>query len=196
MAILLDDTISGKASNSYASVAFADDYFLEHYDTTKASQWDALGDGQKQQLLVAACRVLETARFTNPVAPLQYSTFYDSRTGRVLILDDRLEPVKYLSYQALQFPRNLDVDPDTGDTLIPEAIQMAQCEQAIYILNFDETARAAQLQGVRQETLTIGRGQVHTHSQYAGEGSAFAPLALEYARPYLITGSGAKLRRA
>ncbi len=195
MSVLVDATISGEFANSYADVAYADAYFLDHYDATKAAAWDALSDGQKQMLLVQACRVLNTARCVNAVQATDYSFFYDSASGLVRELSLRQSPVPYTTYQALQFPRNLDLNTTTGAAYIPEQVKMAQCEEAIYLKNFDETAMANRTQGILQDTVSVGNGQVHLTQQYAAEGSSLAPLALEFMRPFFLK-SGTRMRRS
>lgn len=194
MALTISSTIGGEFSNSYVDVAFADDYFLDHYDSAKQGAWEALGELQKEVLLISACRVLETARFTNQVESEEFNLFYELATGKVRLgLPERASPVRYLTHQNLQFPRNLDVD-QAGNLFIPESVKTAQCEQAVYLLSFDDSAMASRLQGIVNETLALGRGQLHFNQQFRGDGSAFAPLALEMIRPFLIK-SGAKLRR-
>ncbi len=191
----INSTIGGEYANSYLDVSFADDYFLSHWDSIKSAAWDLLDDSQKQQLLILACSVIETARFTNPSSRETPGLYYDSSTNKVLSLDPKTEPVRYYSYQALQFPRNLDRDMTTGALYIPEKVKMAQCEQAIYLNSYDPSAMANRLQGVVQDRVSLGSGQVTVSQQYVAEGSSFAPLALEYVRPFLISKT-ARLRRA
>jgi hypothetical protein len=194
MAVVLDATVSTKTSNSYCDVAYADEYFAQHYDTAKATAWAALATNQKELLLVHATRIIDTARFTLFLNWQNYGLRYDYSTGMVLNLSTELDPVKYWYFQKLQFPRNLDIDPDTGAVYIPEPIKMAQCEQAYYLLNFDDTAMANRIMGITNDTIGIGRGQIHLNQQYASDGSAIAPLALEYIRPFLLK-SGTRMRR-
>jgi hypothetical protein len=195
MAVTVDATIGTKTSNSYCDVAYADAYFLQHYNTVKAAAWAALTTTQKNLALVNACRVIETARFTVIVNWYNYQLKYDRNTGLILNLNTDLDPVKLDYFQKLQFPRNLDIDSTTGSAYIPESVQMAQCEQAVYLLTLDETALSNRIQGVVNDTVGVGRGAIHLNQQYASEGSTFAPLAFEYVRPFFLK-SGARYRRA
>lgn len=194
MAITLDTTLNGTKSNSYCTVAYADDYFFNHWDTVKAAAWDALGFPQKTYLLVMACRLIETVKYTNQITIDEFQLFYDRRSGMILELDQTKEPVKYTYIQKLQFPRNLDRDYITGVVYIPEEIMMAQCEQAIYLTTYDETAVANRTKGIVNDTVGLGNGDLHLNQEYVSDGSAFAPMALEFVRPYMIK-SGSKLRR-
>jgi hypothetical protein len=194
MALTLKTTISDPYANSYVVVDFADDYFENHYSPTVAAQWAALTDDQKTYLLIRACLVMETIRCT-ALVPIDtnYEMLYDRRSRTVLDLNVTQTPVKLYYYQALQFPRNLDRDPLTGVAVVPQAVQMAQCEQAIYLLNYDETNQANRIQGVQDETLRIG--SIHTHRMYTSDGSAVAPMTVEFIRPYMMK-SSTSLRRA
>lgn len=194
MAITINKTISDPNANSYCDVNYADDYFLAHYDSVKAAAWDNLGDDQKTQALVQATRILETARFTNPVTLDQYAMYYERRTGLILQLDLTREPVKLMWTQRLQFPRNLDRDWNAnGNSYIPESILMAQCEQAIYLVSYDETAVSNRLKGVVNDTVGIGNA-IHLNQEYGATGSAFAPMALEYCRTFFLS-TGSRHRR-
>ena len=119
MALTINNTLNDPYANSYVDVAYCDAYWLQHYNAVKASQWAALGAPQKISLLVAACRVIETARFTAPAylrRPLQLD--YSRRTRTVITMADRLTPAKWLYTQRLQYPRNLDVDLTDGHLFV------------------------------------------------------------------------------
>lgn len=195
MATTLDVTMGGQFSNSYVDLNYAADYFDNHWDATKSASWDAMDPLPQTRLLIQACRVIETARFTNYVRPTDYAFFYDYITGMVRQLAERMEPIRYYNYQNLQFPRNLDIDYTDGALFMPDAIMQAQCEQAIYLLSYDGQAVANRLQGIINDTASIGRGQIHVSQNYLGEGSAFAPMALELCRPMFLKG-GQRMRRA
>lgn len=185
MALALNTTITDPYANSYVDAAYCDDYWAQHYSATKAAQWAALSSDQKISLLVAACRVIETGRFTAPAALRRpFGLDYSRRTRTVITMTDRITPAKYLYTQRLQFPRNLDVDLTDGHLFVPEPILMAQCEQTVYTLNFDETAVANRIQGVAADATYIGN--IHLRQTYVSDGSQFAPMALEMCRPFLM----------
>lgn len=197
MAVLVDATLAGEFSNSYCDVTYCDEYWAEHFNTTKTTQWDALGEGQKQNLLVQATSILETARFTKVVNESNRWMYYDRTRNLVIDFNTIREPVRYYYYQNLQFPRNLDVNitgegpDDVGDLYIPQAMKNAQCEQALYLLNFNEAALSNRLQGITLEKITLSKDDIGTTTQYAGAANnagltIFSPIALEFCRPYFV----------
>lgn len=193
MAYTLTSTLSNEFSNSYVDLAYADNYWANHYSTVKSDSWSALGDDPKTLLLILACRTIESMRFTY-TNPLQtdYQLVYDQRLGVVLDLEIDPDPMKFAYNQALQFPRNLDRNTTTGMAFIPEGIQMAQCEQAVYTLNFDESVIANRLQGITRDQVTVGN--ISLRQAYDRVGTSVAPAALEMVRPFLVRDSR-KMRR-
>lgn len=197
---LISDQAS-ELSNTYCTAAFADDYWANDYRSANVSQWAALANPAKTNLLIQACKVIETARFTVPVTLPEYAMHYDRRTRMVLSLNLTRTPVKFYYYQRLQFPRNLDIyylTPPTGaalgDLYIPEDVLIAQCEQAMYLLNLDQTALATRMQGVLTNKVVLGNNAVGLTQEYSTVGSMFAPMALEMLRPYMF--KGGKMQRA
>lgn len=192
---------ASEISNTYCTAAFADAYWSNDYRSANVAQWAALTDAQKTNLLIQACKVIETARFTVPVTLPQYAMHYDRRTRLVLSLNLTRTPVKFYYYQRLQFPRNLDVyylTPPTGaalgDLYIPEDILIAQCEQAMYLMNLDQSALSTRLQGVLVNKIVVGNNAVGLTQEFATVGSMFSPMALEILRPYMF--NGGKMQRA
>lgn len=192
---------ASEISNSYTTVAFANAYWANDYRSANVAQWAALANSAKTNLMIQACKVIETARFTVPVTLPQYAMHYDRRTHLVLSLNLTRTPVKFYYYQRLQFPRNLDVyylTPPTGaalgDLYIPEDILIAQCEQAMYMLNLDQTALANRIQGVVTNKVVLGNNAVGLTQEYTTIGSMFSPMALEIVRPYMF--NGGKMQRA
>lgn len=185
MAITFDNTLSGEFANSYADVAFADDYWANHWDTVSAGKWDALTDPQKERVLIQATRIIDTLRFTEAVDPLQeYHLVYDSRNQQIRSVKTNYgRPQKYDYIQHLQFPRTLDVHLD-GSVYVPEEIMMAQCEQAVYLLSFDSSVLATRLQGVSHDALNVGG--VSISQRLEANGSMMSPVALQFCKPYLI----------
>ncbi len=189
MALTLNTTLTDPYANSYVDVAYCDDYWAAHYSVTKATQWAGLSTAQKESLLIRACRVIETARFTTQADPRTFPRMeYSRRTRTVITWEDRVTATRYLYTQSLQFPRNLDVDLTDGHLFIPEPIQMAQCEQAVYSLNFDETAISNRLQGISADATYVG--SIHLRQTYDQGGSQFAPMALDMCRPFFIRSTG------
>jgi hypothetical protein len=191
MATTIDATIMGEDANSYADLSFADSYFENHFNSVKSTAWNNLSDEQKSQVLVQACYDLEQFRFTEDVdrehSIVQGSLQWDSRQGRfTAYVTPTNAPVPYSVYQALQFPRNRDVKSD-GSPFIPPRIQMAQCEQAIYLVTFDETAIANRLQGINLDSISVG--ELRATQEYQYQGTTLAPLAFEFIKTYLYRSS-------
>lgn len=191
--LVLDTTLAGTNANSYIDQDFADSYWSGHYSSTKAALWAGMSDDQKTTLLISSTRIIDTARYTNLLPYSEYMMHYDYRSHKIMDITQTMEPCKYYYYQKLQFPRNLDLDPTTGALFIPIQVQMAVCEQAIYLLSFDESVLSARLQGLGSDTLSVGKGQLHTSQTYTTSGTTFAPMAMELVRPYFVSGS--KMRR-
>jgi hypothetical protein len=196
MPLTLDSTVAAETSNSYVNVAYCDDYWNQHYSATKAAQWSALTNSRKESLLIQACRVIEGFRFTYSVDVYRAPSYQLNRlSGLVVEFPDFTRPTKYDRYQALQFPRNIDRDKDDGTLIIPEAVKMAQCEQAVHILNFDESLLSSQMNGVESESFAVGTVRIsQTFRSGSGGGSVIAPMAAEFLRPYFIRTSKAVRR--
>jgi len=193
MAVLIDDTISGEYSNSYIDIAYADEYFEDHFDDTKADTWSALSDGQKQTLLVQATMILEQFKFTYITERRELTLHYDPQTGTVHDFLHVQYPVRYTWNQALQFPRNLDVDSATGETYIPEPVKIAQLEQAVSLKNFNVGSTTKILAGIKSESVELpGPIKKATEYQDGATVTAFitsasvSPLALQYLTPYMV----------
>jgi hypothetical protein len=196
VALVLDSTIMGEDANSYCTVAYADDYFDNHFNALKRTNWQALGDDAKSQVLIQACETIEQFRYTLPNqvtgGNAQGTLYWDSRQGRFTAyvnMDD--SPMRYSVYQKLQFPRNRDLKSN-GTIYIPPRIQMAQCEQAAYLISLDETAMANRLQGMNLDRIQIDKIQLT--QEYAYQGVAIAPLAYEWLKPFLFFSS--RVRRS
>jgi len=185
MAITLNATIADEHANSYCETTYADDYWSQHWDTVSAAKWTALGEPQKEALLVQACRIVESLHFTEWTDPLQeYHLVYDSRSQQVRSVKTNYgRPERYNYLQHLQFPRTLDVHLD-GTIFIPEEIMMAQCEQAVFMLNLDTSVMADRLQGVSHNSLNVGG--VSISQKVEQNGSLLSPVALQFCKPYLL----------
>lgn len=194
MALVLNSTISDEKANSYIDVAYCDDYWNSHFDSVSSAQWLTLTAAQKNQLLVKACRILETMHFTEPVDPLSdYHLVYDSRNQQIRSVKTNYgRPQKYNYYQHLQFPRTFDVYAD-GTLYIPEEIMMAQCEQAVYVLNFDPTIISNRMQGVTHDSINVGG--VAVSQKLDPNGSMVSPVAYQMCKPFLIK-QNMRLQRA
>jgi hypothetical protein len=191
MAVILNTKVSGThtdGTNSYVDTAYADDYFSNHWLAANSAAWDALDDAPKATLLIAAARVIESARFTNIVVHTdwRFHRYYNRLTMQIMNFQLLREPVKYFFYQLMQFPRNLDIDLVGGLPYIPEAIKMAQCEQAVYMLTFDQSALSNRLQGITSDAIGVGRSQILLKQTYGSEGTMFAPQAYEMIKPFLV----------
>ena len=184
-AVVINDIIADEYSNSYVDVDYADNYWDQHWDVNSAAQWAALTDARKTSLLVQACRIIETLRFTEPVDPLsEFHLIFDSRNQQIRSAKTNFgRPEKYYYQQKLQFPRTIEVHMD-GTLFIPEEIMFAQCEQTVYMLNFDQSILANRLQGISHDALTVGGIQIS--QKLEAKGSMISPVAYNYCKPYLL----------
>lgn len=182
----LTSEIYSEYANSFCSVAYADSYFASHYRPAYATQWQALSADQKAQLLIQATADIEQYKFVESQSIPRFHWFVDPTAlpgrSRLLVLNPTNQPIKYNYYQALQFPRNIDYKSD-GTIFIPPHIQMAECEQAIYRLNFDETILSNARQGLSINSAKVGGISIYQHVGSGGDN--LAPSALSFIKPYL-----------
>jgi hypothetical protein len=200
MVVLINSTLSSEYANSYINIAYADEYFSDHFDTTKTTTWEALGDGQKQSLLVQATLIIEQFKYTYVLERDELTLYYDSLTGLVHDFLNVQYPVRYTWNQNLQFPRNLDVDSVTGLRYIPEAVKIAQCEQSIALKDFTSinlaTTSAKILAGIKSEEVelpgpirkatTYQDSATMTSSSSATLTASVSAQALQYLSPYML----------
>jgi hypothetical protein len=180
----LDATLMGENANSYVTVLEADTYFSNHFNALKSSTWDALDFSVKEQTLTQACWDLEQFRYTVKGDPSHAVLKWDSKQGRFTAYSTPSKtPVPYSIYQALQFPRNVDFK-STGTIYIPERVKMAQYEQAMYLINLDETALSNRLQGINLDRVTIG--EITVTQEYAYQGTTMSVLAYEWLKPFFL----------
>ena len=180
-------TVGGATSNSYVSRTEADTYFAQHWSTARNDLWTTLNPAQKDRVLTHAANVLESLRFLDSEHTYGVALPLSLREGGEY--DYTIH--RLTSGQKLQFPRNVDVDDDEV-AFIPQEVKDAQCEQAVYLLSFDESNLSTQLQGVMEEA--VGASGVRSYIQYSRRGSFVSPLALQLVAPFLRRGN--RLKRA
>jgi hypothetical protein len=119
MAVVIDATVGGASSNSYATLADAEAYMEGRLN---ASLWDAATDDNKNRALVEATRELEVLAW---------------------------EGQRASSTQALSWPRDYVTNPDDPDgddyasTVLPVRVTDACMELAFQFLNAGTTDVAA-----------------------------------------------------
>lgn len=183
----IDATVGGENSDSYVTVNEATTFFNNHYITAKKTAWAALTQPQKESALKRACQQLETLRVLDdelstgrlPIA-LMIDYGYDLSLHRAEI------------NQRLQFPRNIDID-SSNVPFVPQEVKDSQCEQAVYLLSFDDTALVTSTQGIVEEAVTAGAVKSYTRYSEGHAPTYLAPMVVELMRPFLRT-SG-RLRR-
>lgn len=192
-ALTLDTTLSGRFANSYVDVAYCDDYWKEHYSEIKADLWLGLSAAQKTSTLVQACNIIERFKFTEGgLRPADYfHSEFNRNTGLVVQMTFDRRPIRAGYLQKLQFPRSLDYNDD-GTYYVPEPVKMAQCEQAVYLLSFDDSVLANRLQGITQDSLSVG--SVRTAQNVAAGGTSLSPMAMEFLSQYFVRST--EIRRA
>ena len=133
----LDATIGGPDSNSYLTLAEANIYFANHYSLAKSTAWVALTPGQGESVLKRATQMIDSLRVLDD----EYG--YGPLPPALVVYDFHDLNLHRLAWnQRLSFPRNIDVDDDLVG-YIQQAVKDAECEQASYLLAFDETAIVA-----------------------------------------------------
>lgn len=193
MARILISDISSEIANSYVDLDYADAFWLDDYRPLLRDQWTALTPGQKSGLLIDACRVIESIRFTLPVVGSDYTLTFNRRAGNFIFANAARLPYRAEQSQSLQFPRNLDIydtNPPSPDLLgkyyVPTQVKDAQCEQAMHLFNFDESIIGSRLQGLVQDS--AGIGDIKTSQLYGGLFTMLAPKALENLKSFFIHG--------
>lgn len=172
-------TVGGSTSDSYVSVSEANNYFNNHYITAKKTSWATLTQPQKESALKRACQQIETLRVLDD----------DFTTGSLpvaLVIDAGYDLTihRAVTNQRLQFPRNLDLDT-AGDPFIPQEVKDSQCEQAVYLLSFDDTALITTTQGILEEAVTAGAVKSYTRYRDGASVSYLAPMVIELMRQFL-----------
>lgn len=177
----LDTTISGDSSNSYSDLAYADSYFVSHVNSTKRDTWAAMSDDEKTSALIQACVMIEALKMT------ELDRTIPTLAERMVLATayPYLADVRYpaMLTQYLQLPRNVDVKQD-GTYFIPDAAKMAQCEQAVFLRNADESSLVAQRQGIKHDGVNADGVSVGT--TYTGNADMYAPMAIQLIRPLLL----------
>ena len=175
----LATTVGGSDSNSYVTVNEANTFFNNHYIVAKKTTWATLSQPQKESALKRACQQLETLRvldddYTTGSLPVALVTDagYDLTIHRAVI------------DQKLQFPRNLDLDT-AGSPYVPQEVKDAQCEQAVYLLSFDDTALVTTTQGIVEEAVTAGAVKSYTRYTEGGTVTYLSPMVIELMRQFL-----------
>lgn len=131
MALIIDSTVGGVASNSYVTEAEADLYF----ESRPNNEWNSLPAEMKRALLIHAVRLNDRL--------VSYCGSITNRRPR----------------QTLKFPRrgccdseSIIIDYDT----IPMGVKDAQCEQALYLSIADPDATA----DIEYLKANVGKGAV------------------------------------
>jgi len=171
----LDTTVGGSTSDSYVSIADADTYFANHYSTTKSADWAALTSGQKESALRRGAQVIDSLRV------LDTELGWGALPVALLEVDEYNLTIHRLQFnQRMQFPRNLDLEAGVG--FIPQNVKDAQCEQAVFLITFDDSVLQSSLQGITSET--IQAGPIRVHQSLRQTGSFVSPMAVELMRIY------------
>lgn len=176
-------SLAGYTSDSYVSVVEADNYFINHWDTTKSTAWDALADEQKEGVLKQAVRIIESLPFHE-----------DSTASSVSFVGNIKKNVvtPAVTNQSLSFPRNIDLDAN-DDLYIPADVKEAQCEQAIFMVSsMSESVIQARMRGLISESIKADTVSVSQSFSSGGGGSAdimsmmVSPIAHMLLKKYII----------
>lgn len=156
----LDASVSGSASDSYATLAEATAY---HATRLWSDEWAASTDPKREAALKWATRLIDQLDF--PIGSL-----------------------KAVSTQALRWPRNYVYDPDgirLPTASIPVPIRDAACELAYYLLKDDRTVE----QGIPEfSSLALGSVEVqfNLRDSYVMPKPVLPRSVTDILRPYLV----------
>ena len=126
MAVTIDATIGSASANSYMTLAEADAYVEAMVLSTDANAWSSGNIDSRNRALTAATQRLDRERFLGARATDTQALQWP-RTGV-------RKPDTYVNTYATGFPFRISDDYFT-DTEIPDQIQRAQLELAVYLKN-------------------------------------------------------------
>jgi hypothetical protein len=126
MAVTIDATVGSASANSYLTLAEADALVEAMVLGTDAAQWDSGNTDSRNRALTAATQRLDRERFLGARATDTQALQWP-RTGV-------RKPDTYVNTYATGFPFRISDDYFT-DTEIPNQIQRAQIELAVYLHN-------------------------------------------------------------
>jgi hypothetical protein len=176
----IDTTVGGETAVSYSTVSYADKYFRDHYSIAKNTLWASLSVARKESALRRATQQIETLKF------LDSEYLHVAQMPLALLLNDdeaSFGICKAFEFQRLQFPRNVDVSSQ-GDYFVPVEVMDAQCEQAVHLLNFDDSALLTIGSGIVAEAVTAGAVKSYTKYTEGVSPTYISPMAAELLRPF------------
>lgn len=143
-------------TNSYVTLTEANAYFADRLHTAK---WDSALVANQEKALKEACR----------------------RVNRLTFKGQKLSETQLLAFPRMmpQFNR-IGVIGFTTDSGVPEAVRAAQCEEALALLRFGDSARA---RAQEQSVVSVKFGDVT--EEYRASLKLLSPEALELLKPYL-----------
>lgn len=166
----LDASVSGAASDSYATLAEATTY---HAGRLWSDEWAASTDAKREAALKWATRLIDQ-------------------------LDFPVTSQKAVSSQALRWPRSYVYDQDgvrLPVNVIPEPIREACCELAYFLLKED---RAAELEVPEFSAVTVGPIDLKYNvvDRYMTKKSMLPRSVADILRPYLVGYGAVRVVRA
>lgn len=185
----LDATMSGENANSYVTRAYANTYFADHYVADKVALWDTFTDSQKDLLLIHATIFgLENIVCVGKRQDLSLGELeYIPNVGVGIFYLDSSTPIPYSAYQALQFPRNVDISSN-GTIFIPEDVKVAQCEQAIHLAGQDEEVLQNSFNGLKSESISIATIKFSQDFDTNRQTSSISPTVFQLLKKYTLKG--------
>lgn len=178
-------------TNSYVTIEYADDFFNARYGDEE-NRWTNLTEYQKEIVLIQAAQLIDALPFKG----IKNSLDQPMAFPRSLVSKHNVEFVKS-SVKNIVNPNTIDVgypqDPyyrvegltvylDVGT---PEAVRIAQCEEAAYLLEVQSSSGfKSALSGITSVTVgpvreTYDVGKVFQANTYV------APIVKTLLRPYL-----------
>lgn len=143
-------------TNSYVTLTEANDYFDEKL---YADKWHNADEITKEKALKEACR----------------------RINRLAFKGQKVEETQLLAFPRIMPVFNrVGVIGFTGDTGIPEEVKAAQCEEALALLRYGNSART---KAQEQNVVRVSFGEVS--EEYRASLKLLSKEALELLKPYL-----------
>lgn len=179
MAVTIDATVGSASANSYLTLAEADALVEAMVLGTDAAQWDSGNTDSRNRALTAAAQRLDRERFLGARATDTQALQWP-RTGV-------RKPDTYVNTYATGFPFRISDDYFT-DTEIPDQIQRAQVELAVYLHSNKDGISLSGLEDYK--SVSIGSLSV-TPDKYGAVGAdRIPPMVERYLTGLRISGPG------
>jgi len=179
MAVTIDATVGSASANSYLTLSDAQDIVDGMVEDDDSVAWESASEDQKNRALYTATQRLDRERFLGARATDTQALQWP-RTGV-------RKPDTYVNTYATGFPFRISDDYFT-DTEIPDQIQRAQLELAVYLKNNVDGIGLSGLEDYK--SVSIGSLSVTPDKTGAVGADRVPPLFERYLTGLRISGPG------